>query len=123
MHWSLTQFTPASMEVRPYNVKERIFSIVVLLGALVSFSSFVSTLTASITYLSSLRSNEVRQFWMLRRYLKELRISRSLSLRVQRYCEYSWNREQSRVQKRSVTLLAYLSGPLREELNAETFAP
>mmetsp|Transcript_8283 Transcript_8283/g.20896 ORF Transcript_8283/g.20896 Transcript_8283/m.20896 type:complete len:1040 (-) Transcript_8283:111-3230(-) len=123
LHWSFTQFTPASMEIRPYNVAERIFSIVVLLLALVSFSSFVSTLTASVTRLSSLKSDEVQQFWRLRRYLQELQISRALSLRVQRYCEYSWEKRKQRVQERDVVLLQHLSEQLHEELKAETFAP
>jgi len=123
LHWSLTQFTPASMEVRPYNEGERIFAVIVLLLALVSFSSFVSTLTASITRLSAMRSNEYRQFWLLRRYLRELQISRQLSLRVQRFCEYSWERQHQSVQERDVLLLTHLSEPLREQLKAETFAP
>ena len=41
LHWSLTQFTPSSMEVVPMNTKERIFAVCVLLFALIVFSSFV----------------------------------------------------------------------------------
>jgi len=123
MHWSLTQFTPASMEIRPYNFGERLFSIIVLIMAMVTFSSFVSTLTASITRLSDIRKNELRQFWLLRRYLRDLKISRQLALRVQRYVEYSFARQQSTVQESDVKLLMLLSEPLREELKVEIFGP
>eukprot|EP00928_Gymnodinium_smaydae_P084680 TRINITY_DN6796_c0_g1_i1.p1 TRINITY_DN6796_c0_g1~~TRINITY_DN6796_c0_g1_i1.p1 ORF type:complete len:944 (-),score=172.72 TRINITY_DN6796_c0_g1_i1:158-2989(-) len=123
LHWSLTQFTPASMEIYPLNVAERSFSVVVLVFALVTFSSFLSNLTASITCLNSMRSAEVRQFWMLRRYLRDLKISRELTLRVQRYCEYTWEKRQKKVMERDVGLLAHVSEPLKEEMKAETFSP
>jgi len=89
----------------------------------VSFSSFVSTLTASITRLSDLRKNEMRQFWLLRRYLKDKKVSRQLALRVQRYVEYNWNRQQKSVQERDVNLLMLLSAPLKEEVKAEALGP
>merc|ERR1712176_173624 len=49
LHWSLTQFTPASMEVTPKNAYERFFNIVVIVMALVIFSSFVSSITQAMT--------------------------------------------------------------------------
>jgi hypothetical protein len=109
------------MEIRPYNEGERTFSVIVLLLALVSFSSFVSTLTASITRITTMRGNEVRQFWLLRRYLRELRISRPLYLRVQRHCEYAWQRQSQTVQAQDVQLLSFLSTTLRDDIKAETF--
>merc|ERR1712226_371888 len=39
LHWSLTQFTPASMDVSARNVYERAYSIIVLFFAMVVFSS------------------------------------------------------------------------------------
>merc|ERR1711920_931743 len=98
-------------------------SVVVLVLVMVSFSSFVSTLAASITHLSDLRKNEMRQFWLLRRYLKDKKIPRQLALRVQRYVEYSYAKQQKCVQERDVTLLTLLSEPLREEVKAETLGP
>merc|ERR1719277_2137023 len=41
LHWSLTQFTPASMEISARNLWERLFSICVLLFAMLVFSSIV----------------------------------------------------------------------------------
>ncbi|CAE8632903.1 unnamed protein product, partial [Polarella glacialis] len=41
LHWSLTQFTPASMDVNARNVPERVMSILVLFFSLITFSSIV----------------------------------------------------------------------------------
>jgi len=120
LHWSLTQFTPASMEVVPQNIHERLFSVVVLLFAMITFSSFVSMLTASMSELRNISSDEARQFWLLRRYLRDWGVSRRFSLRLQRYLEYAYHKQRQRVQAKDVKLLALLSGPLHDELRAKT---
>merc|ERR1712061_341712 len=56
LHWSLTQFTPASMEVYPENGKERLFTVSVITIAMVTFSSFVSAITNAMTQLRNLNS-------------------------------------------------------------------
>merc|ERR1712232_66922 len=58
LHFSLTQFTPASMDVHPRNLSERMFSVVVLIFALCIFSSFVSSITAAMTYLRNLTAQQ-----------------------------------------------------------------
>jgi len=122
LHWSLTQFTPASMEVQPTNSSERLFAVCVLMLAMLSFSSFLSILTASAVALKNIATNESRQFWMLRRYLRDWGVCRRTGLRIQRYLEFAYKRQQQRVQEKDVQLLDLLSGPLREELKYETFA-
>merc|ERR1719217_1505271 len=62
LHWTLTQFTPAGMEVYPHNSTERGFSVVVLLFALLFFSSFLSSITAAMTRLRSLNQATNQQF-------------------------------------------------------------
>merc|ERR1719398_644230 len=101
------------MEVFPMNTTERMFSVVVLLFAMLSFSSFLSVLTASITELRNLHSDEARQFWLLRRYLRDWGVSRRLAFRIQRYLEYVYQKQRQRVQPKSVGLLPLLSDQLR----------
>jgi hypothetical protein len=120
LHWSLTQFTPATMEVHPQNVGERSFAVVVLIFAMVCFSSFVSILTASFAELRKIQSNRSRQFWLLRRYMRDWGVSRETRLRIQRYLEYAFDRQSKRVQEKEVQLLELLSEPLREEIKYET---
>lgn len=59
-HWSVTQFTPASMEVVPRNALERTFNIVMIFLGLLMFSSFISNMTNGMTYLTK-RNYEKRQ--------------------------------------------------------------
>eukprot|EP00449_Zooxanthella_nutricula_P011308 CAMPEP_0198497964 /NCGR_PEP_ID=MMETSP1462-20131121/6713_1 /TAXON_ID=1333877 /ORGANISM="Brandtodinium nutriculum, Strain RCC3387" /LENGTH=405 /DNA_ID=CAMNT_0044226855 /DNA_START=60 /DNA_END=1274 /DNA_ORIENTATION=+ len=49
LHWSLTQLTPASMDVVPKCTKERIYNIAVILGGFVVGSTLVATLSAMMT--------------------------------------------------------------------------
>eukprot|EP00438_Fugacium_kawagutii_P026712 Skav219970 [mRNA] locus=scaffold2879:389420:443892:+ [translate_table: standard] len=67
LHWSLTQFTPATVDVHPQNLVERTFAILVLIFGLVLFSSFVSSITASMTQLrnmqDSLRTSKTWLSW------------------------------------------------------------
>ncbi|CAE8602763.1 unnamed protein product, partial [Polarella glacialis] len=53
-HWSITQFTPAGMEVNPTNGTERIFTLCVVVFALVGFSYVVGSITGSLTQLRGL---------------------------------------------------------------------
>jgi len=122
LHWSLTQFTPASMEVVPENSGERVYTVLVIIFAMIAFSSFVSLLTASMAQLQALSSNESRQFWLLRRYLRDWNVRRYTSVRVQRYLEYAYQKQKLRVQEGEVKLLSLLSEPLRLELKHETFS-
>merc|ERR1719491_32015 len=59
LHWSLTQFTPASMEVVPENTVERVFCVMVLVFAMVTFSSFISSITNAMTQLRNLNSDKL----------------------------------------------------------------
>jgi hypothetical protein len=89
IHWSITQFTPASMHVQPQNVVERIFAIAVVVFALVGFSYVVGSITGSLTQLRSMQEDKSKQFWNLRRYLKQHQVYFELSVRIQRYIEHA----------------------------------
>eukprot|EP00927_Polykrikos_kofoidii_P048420 TRINITY_DN4269_c0_g1_i8.p1 TRINITY_DN4269_c0_g1~~TRINITY_DN4269_c0_g1_i8.p1 ORF type:complete len:675 (-),score=105.03 TRINITY_DN4269_c0_g1_i8:42-2066(-) len=123
LHWSMTQFTPASMDVSAVNVFERAFSIIVLFFAMISFASIVGSVTASITSLRSIKGNLVRQFWLLRRYLKQNKVSAHVSERILRYLEETERRKTTFnhdiVSPSKIPLLKELTLPLLAELNAE----
>merc|ERR1719353_2131141 len=91
MHWSLTQFTPAAMEVMPNNIYERAVSVLCLLFALVVFGSFLSQLTACVTKLRALSSDQERNFSLLRRYLKACQLPDELQIRIRKFLEHKVN--------------------------------
>jgi hypothetical protein len=116
MHWSLTQFTPASMQIVPHNIVERVFTICVVVFALVGFSYVVGSITGSLTQLRSLHEEEAKQFWDLRRYLKRNHVELHLSKRIQRYLEHAWQREAELQNIKQVKILTLLSDQLHSEL-------
>jgi hypothetical protein len=110
------------MEVVPVNGVERTFTVITSFFGMVAFSSFVSLLTASMNRLNSLRNDESRQFWLLRRYLRDWGVSYKVGSRVQRYLEFAYQKQRARVQESEVSLFALLSDPLRDEIKHEIFA-
>merc|ERR1719356_571704 len=109
LHWSLTQFTPASMSVSATNEAERIYSIIVLFVAMVGFSSIVGSITGSMTTLRSMNSEVTREFWLLRRYLKQRNINPDLRRRICKFLEFQVMGKPRRVEKGQLTILNKLS--------------
>eukprot|EP00931_Biecheleriopsis_adriatica_P108671 TRINITY_DN83007_c0_g1_i1.p1 TRINITY_DN83007_c0_g1~~TRINITY_DN83007_c0_g1_i1.p1 ORF type:complete len:736 (-),score=142.10 TRINITY_DN83007_c0_g1_i1:15-2222(-) len=121
LHWSLTQFTPASVEVQPQNIYERSFAIMVLVAGLVLFSSFISSITGSMSQLRNMEADKSKQFWLLRRYLKQQEVPFKIAFRVLRYIEYVNSSEQGhQVPESRITILNSLTEQLRNELRYVT---
>lgn len=120
LHWSLTQMTPASMEIHPESLPERVMAVIVVLLGVVMFSSFVSSMTAAVSRMRSLSMETQQQFWKLRRYLKEHEISADLTARINRYLEYKIQKEHTRIKADEVVLLKQLSIPLRMQMETES---
>lgn len=123
LHWSLTQFMPASMEVNPCTPEERMMAICVLMVGMVAFSSFVSNITSSMTSLRNLTSEDSRQLWLLRRFMQQQSIAKTLSTRVYNYLEYACFERRQRLQEKDIRLLGMLSEPLRDELHFQLKLP
>jgi len=123
LHWSLTQFTPASMDISARNLWERLFSIIVLFFAMVAFSSIVGSITGFMTSLRNLKNEEMKQFWLLRRYLNQREVSSELSNRIFKYLEYCFQKQGKLVQAKHVVILAGLSESLQNELFHQMHAP
>jgi len=123
LHWSLTQFTPAAMEIHANTVRERIFSIVVILFALVTFSSFVSSITNAMTHLRNMNSETSRQFILLQKYFRLNNISLRLCVKIRRHLDHQLHKAQELVKQEDVKLFAHLSEPLHIQLHYEVFSP
>mmetsp|Transcript_3617 Transcript_3617/g.9124 ORF Transcript_3617/g.9124 Transcript_3617/m.9124 type:complete len:897 (+) Transcript_3617:34-2724(+) len=116
LHWSLTQFTTGSMELSAGTIPERIYSVVVLVFALMVFSSFLSSITASMTQLRNLTNAFDTKFSILRRYLKLQSVPARLSIRILRAVQHKLASEKSEVKASDVVLLQILSTALHREL-------
>jgi len=122
-HWALTQFTPASISVQPQNLPERIFAVIVLLCALVSFSTFISGITGALMHIKAMDANKSKKFWMLRRFLKEANLHVPLAIRIQQYCENMYASHEALVQESQVEVLTLLPPRLVNELHTAIFSP
>lgn len=94
-----------------------------ILLAMVSFSTFVSGITASVTRLRALKSDAIAQHFLLRKFLKENSISWDLSARITRYVDFAVEWHRRRTSQDKVHLLRYLTGPLGVELLRELYEP
>lgn len=122
LHWSFTQFTPASMEVNPVALHERIFAIVVIIFALVTFSSFISSITNAMNTLHMMNNENVKAFAVLQRYFRSNSISLSLCVRVRRHVEYKLEALRQAVHEKDVKLLRMLNTPLQIDLHYEVYS-
>ena len=123
LHWSLTQFTPASMTVQPTNIHERGFNVAVVIFALVTFSSFVSSITNLMTHLRNLESAEAIMFSKLEDFMQSRKFSFYLTVRVRRYLEQRLAEKRSKPEEGDIILLERLSEPLKMEVHFEMHSP
>jgi hypothetical protein len=121
LHWSLTQFTPASMDIFATNTIERAYSVLVLLWALVALSSIIGSVSAQMTLLRNLSADENKQFWLLRRYLKQKNVSRDLTDRIVNYLEFQQIAKHNLVPPTQVVLLGQLSEQFKMEIAHEMY--
>ncbi|CAE8629076.1 unnamed protein product [Polarella glacialis] len=123
LHWSITQFVPASMEVVPVNELERSFTIVVIMSAMVIFSSFISTITYAMNQLRNLNSERNAELVKLRRFFSENRVSASLVSRISSCIHQSTKLTSSRVHGEDISILELLPASLKCDLAEEVYAP
>eukprot|EP00443_Scrippsiella_acuminata_P069913 CAMPEP_0115399448 /NCGR_PEP_ID=MMETSP0271-20121206/14842_1 /TAXON_ID=71861 /ORGANISM="Scrippsiella trochoidea, Strain CCMP3099" /LENGTH=723 /DNA_ID=CAMNT_0002823261 /DNA_START=170 /DNA_END=2337 /DNA_ORIENTATION=+ len=123
LHWSLTQFTPASMEVFPCNEFERIFNIFVLIFAMVVFSSFVSSITNSVSVMRVRNEQRSIQEEHVRRYLTERKVSLDLGNRIYHFLRQHRYKAHRRVQEEDVPIFATLPEQLLVQLRVEVYEP
>jgi len=116
LHWSLTQFTPASVNIVPHNMGERVYAVVVLLFAVIVFSSLVSSITAAMSRLLQISAFFDKHVSVLRRYLRRHDVPVELTVRIMRYAEHKVHVQKREIQEKDVSLLKVLSRPLHMEL-------
>merc|ERR1719329_1321451 len=121
MHWALTQFAGGMDEITARNIQERIFAMIVFTLTFLIAAAFLSSLTSSMTQLYLISSHQTQQYAILRRYLAQSGISKSLAIRVRRNATHAVEENQRNMSEDSVEMLKFVSDPLRMELHFELF--
>jgi len=121
MHWSLSQFAGGMDEVTPTNVSERSYAICVFLIAFIIASIFLSSITSSMTQLHMIDSQQSQRISVLKKYLGQMTISKSLTGRILHNAQHTLSEHQRYMPEVKVELLTLLSEPLRVELHFEIY--
>lgn len=125
LHWSLTQFTPASMEIVPTNVVERCFTICILLFAVVLFSSLLSSITTNMINLRKMSTERRQQQSYVRRYITHNRVTLDLGNRIYTFLRHhNYNITQKKhLHEQEIIAFKVLPESLRTQLRCEVFLP
>lgn len=110
------------MEVVPKNEIERLFNVVVIISAMVIFSTFISAITNAMNQLRNLNSERNEQAALLRRYMQQYpNVSAPVKARVWRSVK-TLSQTRSRVHEADVTLLRLMPLSLRHDLSQEIYS-
>jgi len=125
MHWAVTQFTPASMEVTPKNFWERVYNLVTIFISLVLFPTFLTSITNTVVAFRKRTSEYSDAKKDLCQFLQDNRISLDLSTRIQSvvYAQSENKRNAKRIHEPNVSLLKLLPRSLKEQMHAQLYHP
>eukprot|EP00930_Biecheleria_cincta_P036859 TRINITY_DN25265_c0_g1_i1.p1 TRINITY_DN25265_c0_g1~~TRINITY_DN25265_c0_g1_i1.p1 ORF type:complete len:772 (-),score=109.74 TRINITY_DN25265_c0_g1_i1:51-2138(-) len=122
LHWSLTQFMPATNNIAPDNVAERLFAVVVIVLAMGVFSSFISSITNAVTSMRAVTEAARREGTLVRQFFNERSLSTKLYTKVVDYHRHSGT-FQDRIQESAVKSLRELPEKLKVQLHEEVYLP
>jgi len=125
LHWAVTQFTPASMEVTPRNSFERLYNLFIVVMSLVLFPTLLSNITNNVAAWRKKNEEFIDAKKNLISYLQQNRISLELGIRIHSLVLTHYNNLKStkRTHERDVSLLCFLPQFLKEQLHAEIYHP
>jgi len=122
VHWAFAQFTGASSPYHPVNFAEELFTVMLLIFGLVVFSSFLGSVTGTITEARNRIVRKTQQDSLIRRFVFDNHVSLDLGNRITHFLQQH-HRQRTRVLEKDVPALQELPGTLIMQLRAEVFAP
>eukprot|EP00434_Breviolum_minutum_P014837 symbB.v1.2.013082.t1/scaffold920.1/size152120/4 len=121
LHWSLTQFTPATNNIVPDNTVERAFASVVILLAIGVFSSFIASISSTLNTLRMSRVENSKHYGKLFQFFNERNLSVNLYAKVKQVLRSE--NLATRVQEKEVTLFQKIPERLKIQLHMEMYMP
>lgn len=120
MHWALTQFTPATQDIAASNAMERVFALLVILMAIGVFSSFITSITATMSSLRKARDDSNKTQMTLFRFFNQRNLSVGLYGKVEEALRLD-GLASVRVKESEVPVLARMPERLRMQLHEEMY--
>lgn len=122
-HWSVTQFTPASMDVFSINTLERFYNVIIIVLGMVMFSTFVSSMTAAMNHLNKLNFEQRNRSLSLRQYVSDNRVSLALLNCILSYQKSYKQKDKKRLHEGDVAVFKTLPEDLLQKLHEEVYGP
>merc|ERR1712176_686096 len=110
-------------EVTPKSLTEHAYAAFIFVGAYWTGNVIISNLTSHMTQIYLLGSQRQQKLNLMRRYLHQNGVSKTLTLRVQRNAQYTMKLRAKETPESAVGLENLVSTPLRIELHFEMYAP
>lgn len=122
LKWALAQFTPSASPYQPKNVYEELFNVVLVFAGLVVFSSFVGTITSTLTAMRKRAEDRTHQHQLFKRYVKDNGVSGDLERRIEVFAQ-EHHRHAKRTVEKDLVFARRLPESLLLEMRSEVFAP
>lgn len=113
LRWALSQLGIGGTQIEAVNSTEGVYTALVALVSLLTFSTVISFMTSLIGTLQHKRMEETQQFGLLRRFLRTNKIPEELRQRVTRFLHHAY------LQRGSNSEEPYILDLLSESLQAE----
>lgn len=111
------------MEIHPRNLRERIFAVIIIICGMVTFSSFISSITSSLTQLRNLNTDKHQEETLIKQYFNENRVSVDLGKCVMDWLHANRRRRIFRVHEADLLTFQDLPERLKFQLHLEVFGP
>lgn len=122
-HWAITQFTPATQNVGPHSTSERSFAVLVVLVALVTFSSLIGKMSSTMTQLLSFNASLYEQEATLRCFFRDHHLSPKLILKIWQCYRQQATHDQKIVRIQDVKYFEIMPETLRMQIRKELYIP
>lgn len=103
-HWAISQFSPCSSPFNPRTLTEEIFNIIFIFCGLTIFSSFIGSVTTTITALRKGAMEVSRQHTVFHEYARYHRLTWDLQQNIAAYARYL-HRRKPRILEKDVPFL------------------
>eukprot|EP00930_Biecheleria_cincta_P038406 TRINITY_DN26388_c0_g1_i1.p1 TRINITY_DN26388_c0_g1~~TRINITY_DN26388_c0_g1_i1.p1 ORF type:complete len:750 (-),score=108.20 TRINITY_DN26388_c0_g1_i1:142-2391(-) len=122
VHWSLSQFSPATQNIAPRNFYERTFSIFIVFYAFLAFSSFLSSMTKAVNELSAINVENSRGQAAIRKFFCNKKVSTDLWCRITMFCRVK-NLHDRVLKETEIPTFEEIPESLRIKLHEELYMP
>lgn len=123
LHWSITQFTPATNNVFPVNATERAFAVVVVLVGFVTFSAFLGSMMSTLNEIRSLKQSRVRERQHLIQFFRNRRIPVMLAAKVLQLFDTEGDTRRDNIVESDLPILQQLPTSIKVRLRREYYLP